>query len=444
MDVLVITDIPRMSALFEQLGRQHAGLTVVSEIHRGIEALEQHKPAVVIIQNHLAGLSADILRKHIKSKLGRRKVRFALISSPAALDVETSEQFEVILDPSLQDEQLEQAVHKLFRPLGHPGHHEEKNQSAAGVHEAPAQELFLPGLLHQKAEADPEQTEASSAVSIGQPVPDADIEQPDQPLTYDMPRRTGISIISDFSRQLDTRADDTGAAAEPFPDREEDLGLRDFHRAPHLITDFDEPRPWYRRPAVLLVAVTLAAVVAISLYQHRAAIDLTPVNPDKLKPDSKAPVKSLPAVPVVPAVPVAPPAPAAQPAPQQQKLATHGVPRPRALPGFIPKEGHDPGYGKDHPGWEHYRGQTVEYRVFREKDTTIKAIQVIDRSGNGIQESFYTSMMKELAGVTSMRPTSSEIKEGYEIRRGVAGGLELVQYRDAGGGRMRGFVATWP
>ena len=69
---------------------------------------------------------------------------------------------------------------------------------------------------------------------------------------------------------------------------------------------------------------------------------------------------------------------------------------------------------------------------------------MIDRSGAGIQESFYISILKELAGATAMRPTSSEIKEGYEIRRGDLAGLQLVQYRDAQGGRMRGFVITWP
>ena len=69
---------------------------------------------------------------------------------------------------------------------------------------------------------------------------------------------------------------------------------------------------------------------------------------------------------------------------------------------------------------------------------------MIDRSGAGIQDAFYISVLKELAGATAMRPTSSEIKEGYEIRRGTVAGLELVQYRDAQGGRLRGFVVTWP
>lgn len=440
MDVLVITDIPRMTALFEQLGQRHAGLTVVSEIQRGIEELENHKPSVVVIQNHLAGLSADILHKHLKSRLGRRKVRFALISSSSALDVDLSSRFEVILDPAQPDEQLEEAARSLFRQPEHPMRREEP---AVPVPDAALErDPLLPGLLPQTTETENSAAQPQAPLISGSVVSADSKEQESGPITYGFPRRPGLSIISDFSKQLDTRADDTIHEPEPFSYRERELGVRDFHHDPHLITDFDEPQPWFRRTGVILAVTTLVAVVGISLFQHRASrtTEEKKVVPETNVPLTK-PAAKAPAVPLAPAAPVAKTVPAA---PAAQQFASHGVGRPRSLPGFIPREGHDPGYAKDHPGWDHYRGQTVEYRVFREKDATIKAIQVVDRSGTGIQESFYTSMLKELAGVTAMRPTSSEIKEGYEIRRGEVAGLQLVQYRDAQGGRMRGVVVTWP
>lgn len=43
-----------------------------------------------------------------------------------------------------------------------------------------------------------------------------------------------------------------------------------------------------------------------------------------------------------------------------------------------------------------------------------------------------------------MHTISSEVKEGYEIRRGTVAGLELLHYRDAQGGRLRGVVISWP
>ena len=114
MIILAITDIPRLVNLFERLAQQHHGLVVVSEIHRGIERLKSIQPDVVIIQNHLAGLSADILHKHLKSRLGHRKVRFVLISTSDLLDVELSSRFEIIIDPALVDEQIEQQMQRLF------------------------------------------------------------------------------------------------------------------------------------------------------------------------------------------------------------------------------------------------------------------------------------------------------------------------------------------
>jgi len=421
MTILAITDIPRMSDLFERLAQQHQGLVVVSEIHRGIERLESIQPEVVIIQNHLAGLSADILHKHLKSRLGRRKVRFALISTSDLLDVELSSRFELILDPALSDEQLEQVMQKLFT----------------------ARETSLPQTQQARLEK-PESFEIAKDLSLlpqqhGTTEKTSFVASTDDILseagTYELPKRPGLKIISDFSKQLDTNAVDFKPIPAPPSYREQELSVKDLHRIPHLIDDDDNPQPWYRRTGVLLVMTTLVVVVAVSLYQNRT---LKQDTNKVAAPDAHTAPKAAPATAPVTS------APEMTTNTTRQPLGSHGEGRPRTLPGFIPKEGLDQSYSKDNPGWDSYRGQTSEYRVFREKNGAIKAIQVIDRSGAGIQETFYTSVLKELAGAAAMRPTSSEIKEGYEIRHGEVAGLQLVQYRDAQGGRMRGFVITWP
>jgi len=425
MQIVAITDIPRMTAFFERQVRQYPDLVVVNDIQRGIEELENRKPEVVLIQNHLSGLSADILHKHLKSRLGQHKARFGLISASATLDVTTSAQFETILDPALDDAQLELALERILQRQTppRPQHSTPPNP--------PAAETGIPEQQEPDLAALPQQLLPSSTTA---PAAEPDDESPAAPLTYEMPRRPGLSIISDFSKQLDTRSDAVKTEPPLFAEREQELRIRDLHQEPHLITDFEEPQPWYRKTTFLLVSLTLVVVVAVSLFQHRP--NRTAPAPTKAAPEAKpAPAAATPAT----------IAPAAQPqAEPKQGLSSHGAGRPRNLPSFVPREGRDPGYGKDNPGWENYHGQTSEYRIFREKDGTIKAIQVIDRSGAGIQESFYISILKELAGATAMRPTSSEIKEGYEIRRGDLAGLQLVQYRDAQGGRMRGFVITWP
>lgn len=438
MDILAITDIPRMTALFEQLALQYPELTVVSEIHRGIEELENRKPSVVIFQNRLSGLSADILHKHLKSRLGQRKVRFALISTAENLDVEISARFDAILDPVQTDEQLKQALHNLLDPSKTKPRREDTLLLQSLVTAASPTEQEEEEPVPEPAPPTPPPAELSSTpVSTSlQELQAEPAENPAAPATYELPRRSStLSIISDFSKQLDTSTERLEPEPEPFAHREQELSLKDLHRVPHLITDTDEPLPWYRKPPVVLTGVTLLVVLAVSLVQYRSNR-----HPSQKRTETAVATKT-------PALPVAQNAAqktVTSASNESRQLVSHGEGRPRALPAFIPREGHDANYGKEHAGWELYQGQTSEYRVFRQKDGGIKAIQVIDRSGAGIQEPFYTSILKELAGVTAMRPTSSEIKEGYEIRRGEAAGLDIVQYRDAQGGRMRGFVVTWP
>ncbi|MGB4598548.1 MAG: hypothetical protein WBI04_01060 [Trichlorobacter sp.] len=440
MTTLVITDIPRISALFEQIASRRGGLVVVSEIHRGIEELDRHKPGLIILQNHLSGLSADIVQKHLKSRLGKRKVRFALISPSESLDVELSARFEAILDPALSDERLTQILEELLsqperaaRSTGTP---------VSSILELPPirqQEPELPGL---QPEPPPNLAGAADMVQISSPPPptsatdlSAAAPLPDQslpePATYDLPRRANSSIISAFSQHLDHTAAELAPDPTRFSDRDNDLAIRDLHRQPHLLQDEQRPAtPFFRRTGLWLLSGTVVVVIIITLIQQRPG--------SSRKTDTEAPA---PALPVEPAAVAPPPTPAPI---GHRGLQSHGAGRPRALPSFIPQAGIDRSYTKDNPGWESYHGQASEYRIFREKDNAIKAVQVIDRSGAGIQDAFYISVLKELAGATAMRPTSSEIREGYEIRRGVVAGLELVQYRDAQGGRLRGFVVTWP
>jgi hypothetical protein len=117
--------------------------------------------------------------------------------------------------------------------------------------------------------------------------------------------------------------------------------------------------------------------------------------------------------------------------------------RPTRLPDFIPSYGMDKQYSAVNPGWERYKGQVTEFKVFREKGS-IKAIQVIDRGGHGVPESFMKGVLRQVAKKPNFVLESSEKKDGYEIQRGnIAGNLKVVYYRDEQGGHLRAFVMTW-
>lgn len=426
MSTLVITDIPRLSALFERLAAERDELVVVSEIHRGIEALEQHEPDLIIIQNHLSGLSADILHKHLKSRLNRRRARFALISPSESLDVELSARFETILDPGLADEQLEEIIERLLSQPAIPTH--SAASPASSILELPPKGL------------DAALETASSTVQFSPPpatppeaLATAALTTEAEPITYDRPRRANMSIISAFSQHLDSTAEEVQPRPATLAEHDEAIAIHAVHPEPLDLTE-DAQRsapPLIQRTGFWLVVSTVVLVVIITLLQQR------PRPPQQVS--LPQPPTTAPSVPNAGSVSSPPAADA-----DQNRLPSHGPGRPKTLPAFIPADSADPGYAKDNPGWESYHGQANEFRVFREKDGTIKALQVIDRSGAGMQDAFYSSILKELTGATTMRPSSSEIKEGYEIRRGGVAGLELVQYRDAKGGRLRGIVITWP
>lgn len=444
MHTLVITDIPRISELFERIAAEQNAVTVVGELHRGIEQLDQLKPDLIIFQNHLSGLSADILLNHLKSRLNHRKARFALIAASDNLDRELSARFETILDPSLPDEQLKQRIHSLLTPL--PVFPEKAPLPASSIFDLPpaSQQEHLPGLTaDQTTLTAPLSEDSATAPHLTVPVselpsPAQPAEEPlPQPLTYDRPRRANRTIVSAFSQHLDSTVEEVTPRPATVLDRDDEYAIRDLHHEPHLAPDDDPGRPpLYRRAGFWLLVSTVILVLIVTVIQQRPRAPHTvglqqPASLQQSTPSGKQSAAGQ--------------KPAHQhTAPPDGTLRSHGQGRPTALPSFIPQEGRDPGYAKDNPGWESFRGQANEYRVFREKDGSIKAVQVIDRSGAGIPDPYYISILKELAGVTAMRPTASEIKEGYEIRRGTVAGLELIQYRDAQGGRLRGIVITWP
>lgn len=430
MELLVITDIPRMTALFERVALVCPDLTLVNDIHRGIEDLDRRRPDLVIFQNRLSGLSADILHKHLKSRLGSRRTRFVLISTSESLDVDLSARFDAILDPALDDAQLEQSILRL---TGLAGPQDGPLPPEPDVGAVASAKPVMPDEARLSPVAGGEKVGGTFPLALPVDLQRDNEESPETPLVYELPKRTGRKIVSEFSLQLEQQGADHVQQPVPQEIYEEPPVRRDLHQTPHVIVDSDRIRPWYRRTAPLLIAATLAVVLAVSVVQYRSG--KAPAEQSQEAPPGASAVQQAVSSSTVST---------SAPSPARQNLASHGGGRPRNLPGFVPRDGHDPSYGRQHPGWELYLGTTSEHRVFRESDGSIKALQIIDRSGVGVQESFYTSVLKELAGVTAMRPTSSEVKEGYEIRRGEVAGLQLVQYRDAQGGRLRGFVITWP
>jgi len=473
-NVLLITDVPRLMKIFSRLvDEAHINLRMVNSLERGGEEIVADKPALVFVQTHLSGLSADILLKHLKKQLGRKRSRFVLLSPPEQVSDEILALYQGHLDTSLDDASLSTAICKMVADLG------VKTKPGSSTTEAP--QLSPPQQAPHSTELATESNasdsgagqHSASSLSPEAPVPLALPQVPEstepsleeQGVTY-APRQR-VSVYSEFTSSFDSAVNDM-QPAEPVGNP----SAAEAHSWGHEDIEIIDSTPSRSKRATFLLwfAPVLVAVIIVTILQHRRSqhavkVEVTPAKPATATPPSNQTNTPLPAAPAVKA-PVAPLAvggqkPAGQPsattaasplgdqavmsaiAENRTPKAAPAAGRLTALPDFIPRAGLDKGYGAANPGWERYKGHTTEFKIFREGGS-IKALQVIDRGGKGVPESFMKAVLRQVCKHPAFVLGASEKKEGYEIQRGqVADNLKVVYYRDEHGGTIRAFVLTW-
>ena len=453
-DLLLITDVPRLLKAFSPLSEErNMRLRIATSLEKGAEELVAEKPGIVFVQTHLSGLSAEILLMHLKKQLGRRRSRFVLLCPGDQLSGEAVKLYSGHIDTALDDAPLLESVRETITALITPRSKKTVEFPDPGISEQPAAmecaakepepvqhissgadaTIFMP--LHQEQERQP--------VPVFEPEPEGQTLE-EQGVVYG--RRQPLSVYSEFTSSFDT-AVSSMPSADP-PDAQQHGWSHISESVPY------EPAPGRSRRTMFLLwlAPVVIAVVAVTALQHR-----------KSKPETVAiltPAPSIPtadqaaAVPAAPAVVPSPTVPEVTPvkpltvmeapvgAAQTAVVSTAGK-GPTVLPDFIPRYGRDKKYGAANPGWERYKGQVTEFKIFREGQA-IKAIQIIDRGGRGIPESFLKAALKQLTKTPAYVVSSSEKKGAYMIQRGqVAENLSAVFYRDVDGSKLRAFVVTW-
>lgn len=468
-DLLVITDVPRLRKLFTRLADDHHfRLRVTSSLEKGGEEIVADKPAMVFVQTHLSGLSADILLMHLKKQLGRRRSRFVLLSPPDQVSAEVLKLYQGHVDSSLADQPLSDAILAIVSkpPIA-------KKLAAAAVagDNLPPAEV-VPAVVEPPPAADlngADQLLRDLSVPLPAAEPAGDLPEPtlvEQGLVY--APRPPLQVYSEFTSTFDTAVNSIADPEASDESRSSQPAAGIYAQAASDAPGRERSRPKLFSFLLWLVPVVLIVVV-VTVLQYRS------IQPDSV--DVAAPRPAVPSVkpqaggaaketdkPSVAAVspdrkPVAGPAPAeADPgmsdravlsAIAENRAATAPAPaapptsRLRGLPAFVPRSGFDKVYSAANPGWERYKGVVTEFKIFREGDS-IKAIQVIDRGGRGVPDAFMKGVLQQVTRAPSYGIVSSEKKEGYEIQRGqVADNLKVVYYRDAEGGLLRAFVLTW-
>lgn len=466
-NLLLITDVARLRKVFSRLtDDKNIRLRVVNNLEKGGEEIAIEKPDVVFVQTHLSGLSAEILLMHLKKQLGRKRSRFVLLASPAQTNEAVLKSYQGWLDTSAEDSQLLADLQQLVVTLlSKPKRSEEaaSPQPPAAVDVTPqpvssAESAELLGRSPVAEAVQPQQTgtelQLAAAVTA---IPEPSLEE--QGLTY-APRQR-LKVYSEFNSSFDSAVSNTQE-----PETIEQATPSQVHDWDAESIDTVETKPVRSKRGVFLLwlAPVVIAVVLITYLQQRS-----PSTPNQPKPAPEVAPKPAAQIPA-PAVPSAEPAKTAAAAPvappaaslEQDKMSDKAVlsaiaenrtlktpaaaptaTRPTNLPDFIPRYGFDKQFSAANPGWERYKGQVTEFKILREGQA-IKAIQVIDRGGQGVPESFMKGVLRQVTKNPNLKTETSEKKEGYEIQRGrIADNIKVVYYRDENGGKLRAFVMTW-
>lgn len=468
-NLLLITDVARLRKIFGRLAEdKNIRLRIVNNLEKGGEEITIEKPDVVFVQTHLSGLSPDILIMHLKKQLGRKRSRFVLLASSSQVNDTILKPYQGWLDTSTEDAQLLSELQQLLATLFNRPKKDETLDApeppAAAPRPQPVSSAESAALLGTQpdSEAPPEAPAAVEPLLPAVPPAAAEPSLEEQGLTY-TPRQR-LKIYSEFNSSFDS-----AVSSAPEPETLEQAAPVVSHDWNSEDIDTVETRPARSKKGAFLLwlAPVVVAVVVITYLQQKRPV--AKPEPAVVKTAAIAPAK--PVIPVPPAAPApepakAPagvPAPTPAAAPEHDRLSDKAVlsaiaesrgakssaatpssgGRPTELPDFIPRTGLDKQFSAANPGWERYKGQVTEFKVFREA-RAIKAIQIIDRGGQGVPESFMKGVLRQVAKKPVLKPETSEKKEGYEIQRGqVSDNLKVVYYRDENGGKLRAFVLTW-
>lgn len=458
-NLLLITDLPRLRDVFGGLADDRKiHLRIASSLEKGAEEIAREKPDVVFVQTHLSGLSADILIMHLKKQLGRRRSRFVLLAAPSQVSEAILAPYKGWLDTSAEDGVLLVELRNLLISLTT---RPKKSADDAAPEAQPEAVIKVPAATPEHSADSKSETDTDfvpePAEPGPEPVPAAAPETSPEPsleeqgLTYSP--RPRLTVYSEFNSSFDNAV--SSAPAPEFLDEAAPKLQQSWTSEPAESTAYTTPRSKRASFALWLAPVIIAVVAATFLQQRKASTPpeqvvatspapapqiQEPQQQEQTKPDAAVEKSTL-----QPSV-AAPGHMAGDKTVMADKpvavSAANALP-PATLPDFIPRSGFDKNFGAANPGWERYKGVVTEFKVFRESGA-IKAIQVIDRGGQGVPESFMKGVLKQVVEKPLFTLETSEKKDGYQIQRGyLAPNLKVIYYRDADGKKLRAFVLNW-
>lgn len=406
LTAILIADQQRLHALVAaSLGGSGVQLTIISSLAGGIEQAAAIPPDLLFVQGRLSGLSAEIVSRHVATHVDQARTKLVIFVEPGEEPAIARPQLH--LDLALPDSALESritALVKAAQPAAVPG----------GDDFIPDPALAGRSLSHEVTAA----AGAGRAAAGMSPLPS-----------------TESTVATRFEVELDTELARREEDLHPAKAEEHAEQERQRSGQPRVgQAEVNELASRARRRAVAIVASVFLLAAAVAVVQLMPASTPAPGTPPAAAPNAvPTQAKQSPTgtrtVPSPPAATAAPPAPAAP---------VEALRDP--LPSFVPSDRRDAAYAAANPGWERYLDAGHEYKVFWENGK-LKAVQVIDRSGSGLSPTFFTTAMKELAGVRDYRLASREVKDNYLVKKGSLGKAgSIIIYKNKADSVLQAFV----
>ena len=376
-------------------------------------------PELLLLQNRLSGLSAEILSRHIRKQLTDPEKTTLVVLTESAGDAPE----EITIETAVTDEELLAAIASLITK----GRHEKNTLPEIPVGQpvvaAPAEDPVPVAHADREADrsvvTDSHPADASDVVSLGNVAAVGTAATKETVSTHTPPLK--------FQEELDSL---TGGGISPDQ--------------PGASADLRRPAPGgrnWRWPIICIVAIAVVTIIILSTrVPPTAPVPQPGASPLEaagkvptgkgegvIAPDAAGNAKIAP----TPGENVSPAPPSS---PDREKII-----RRTELPRFIPPQSRVP-EGNAKPGWEKYVTASSEFRIFRQ-GREIKALQAIDLTGKGLSRSFFTRAILEMAEVRDYRLLSKEIKGEYLVKKGsLAANASVILYKKKDDTQLKAFV----
>ena len=406
VNIVLLTNQERLIRLFSGSGMQNAGkVRVANGIHEALSAISPVRQNLICIQERLGEMSGELLAYRIGEELKGKKVTIVLFGAPETIPLSGRKPFHAVLDTALSDAELTTAILEI---LSAPAARTRKKKGAAKSKLPPqaierkSAESWVPVLTDTIDDVVTIQGPSSfreGASSLPEPSP-----SPDMPKTpFQVKLESALDEANGAS--VTPRPASSLLSAEPFAGP-----LRVTWGKPSLLSRIRDRFP---RPKLLVIlGVVFACFSALVIFLIFS----------QQKPGGR----------------VAAPGTSSSKAGTEVSRPFQNI--PGALPSFLPRQAADSDYGKTNPGWERYQGPVTEFRIFREKGL-IRAIQIIDRGGQGISPGLLSSVLTEIAGSRHYVVETTEQRGTYQVEKGsVLTGGRIIVYRKVPEQSVKAFV----